>query len=69
MLNCGKKEHIEHDSNIYRRIIGGTKSIKGKWPWIVSLWATGKDGKTKMWCAGTILSKHFVLTADSCFSK
>ncbi|XP_057300161.1 serine protease hepsin-like [Hydractinia symbiolongicarpus] len=57
-LDCGERKPL------YRRIIGGVKSTQGEWPWHVSL-----SFKGKQYCAGSILSEYFVLTAAHCFDE
>ena len=57
---CGlKSDHFRR-----KRIIGGTLSEDGSWPWTVALMAG-----TKMICAGTIISKEWVLTAGHCVQE
>lgn len=58
-LHCGENQKIK--SRI-RRIVGGVKSRPGEWPWQVSLRINGTQ-----WCAGSILSENFILTAAHCF--
>jgi len=47
-----------------RRIVGGTESIKGAWPWQVALYFRGKQR-----CAGAILTPSWVITAAHCFDE
>ncbi|XP_065683761.1 plasma kallikrein isoform X1 [Hydra vulgaris] len=56
-LNCGRNKKERK-----RRIVGGTASKRGEWPWHVSLNFNGKQ-----WCSGAILSKSYILTAAHCF--
>ncbi|XP_057300212.1 transmembrane protease serine 11B-like protein [Hydractinia symbiolongicarpus] len=59
LLSCGKRPPL---GRRVRRIVGGVKSRPGEWPWQVSLRLNGTQ-----WCAGAILSEHFVLSAAHCF--
>jgi len=53
-----------------KRIIGGTTSTLGEWPWVVSINATMlNQKKSTLWCVGTILSENFILTARNGFDK
>jgi len=68
-LKCGHKKHPV-SSDFYKRIIGGSESKAGQWPWVVSINATLiNQTESNIWCAGTILSERFVLTARSPFDK
>ncbi|WAR23011.1 ENTK-like protein [Mya arenaria] len=55
---CGQK------SNEYRkkRVIGGSVSAKGEWPWIVGL----RIGSGNVICGGSIIGESWVLTAGHC---
>lgn len=44
------------------RVVGGTETSVGKWPWQVSL----QYGSTHI-CGGTIIDPQWVLTAAHCF--
>ena len=58
-LTCGKKKKERN-----RRIVGGTNSKEGEWPWHVSLKFNGKQ-----WCSGAILSESYILTAAHCLGS
>ena len=47
------------------RIVGGDKTKKGSWPWLVQLEVDLSDGTYN--CGGTILSNTRILTAAHCF--
>ncbi|XP_031464690.1 coagulation factor XI-like [Phasianus colchicus] len=64
---CKKKAStvcMQHSSrNI--RIIGGTDSSPGEWPWQVSLHV--KLSRRRHLCGGSIISNQWILTAAHCF--
>ena len=43
------------------RIIGGKNAEQGKWPFVVSI-----ISKKQVFCGGTIISDHSILTAAHC---
>lgn len=47
-----------------RRIVGGTESVHGAWPWHVALYFKGK-----MKCAGAVISENWILSAANCFDQ
>ncbi|XP_060849919.1 venom protease-like [Rhopalosiphum padi] len=57
---CGKRKAPSF------RIVGGSDSDLGVWPWMVALFYEFKDGSIKWDCGGTLISKHHVLTSASC---
>ena len=57
-LNCGTSS-IVNDISANLRIIGGRESMKGRWPWMVSI----LNRYHEPFCGGTIISPQFVITA------
>ncbi|TRY86690.1 hypothetical protein DNTS_025806, partial [Danionella cerebrum] len=55
--DCGKQQTVS-------RIIGGTSSKLGQWPWQVSLHYKGQHV-----CGGSIISPDFVISAAHCFQS
>ena len=55
--DCGKRDTIP----VQKRIIGGSLSSAGEWPWVVAVQVGGK-----VICGGTIISDHWVVTAGHC---
>lgn len=54
-VDCGKRYKLSS------RIVGGTASQEGNWPWQVSL-----HYKSRPVCGGTIISRGWVITATHC---
>ena len=47
-----------------RRVVGGTESMQGEWPWQVALLYKGGQ-----YCGGSLVNQRWVVTASHCFSK
>ncbi|KAH7945915.1 hypothetical protein HPB49_017078 [Dermacentor silvarum] len=54
-----------NEKNI-ERIVGGQPADAGEWPWQVSLRKAGRDGKTRHFCGGGLISDQWVATAAHC---
>ncbi|KAJ7324432.1 hypothetical protein JRQ81_017452 [Phrynocephalus forsythii] len=52
-----------------KRIIGGNKSLRGDWPWQVSLRLKGFHRDTRLLCGATLISNCWVVTAAHCFKR
>ncbi|KAM5141243.1 neurotrypsin-like [Mantella aurantiaca] len=52
-----------------KRIVGGTKSVRGVWPWQASLRLKGFHTETRLLCGATLISSCWALTAAHCFKR
>ncbi|XP_071804718.1 uncharacterized protein [Asterias amurensis] len=60
-VSCGIKGNWERPAN---RIVGGSPSSAGTWPWMVSLRDSSKN-KTH-WCGASLISPYWAITAAHC---
>nr|XP_050035767.2 transmembrane protease serine 9-like [Dermacentor andersoni] len=61
--SCGVS--LLNEKNI-ERIVGGQPADAGEWPWQVSLRKAGRDGRTRHFCGGGLISDQWVATAAHC---
>ncbi|XP_072261307.1 transmembrane protease serine 9 [Pyxicephalus adspersus] len=47
----------------FNKIVGGSGSLRGEWPWQVSLWLRRKEHK----CGAVLISDRWLLSAAHCF--
>ncbi|XP_060604098.1 chymotrypsinogen A-like isoform X2 [Ruditapes philippinarum] len=52
-----------------QRIVGGSYSVSGRWPWQVTIQYFGADGYWHHFCGGSLISNLWVVTAAHCVSK
>jgi len=59
--------HSENIEEILPRVIGGTPSLIGQYPSVVSIQVPVQVGQAaQTYCSGTIVNAHHVVTASSC---
>uniref|UniRef100_A0A8C1VT71 Neurotrypsin n=1 Tax=Cyprinus carpio TaxID=7962 RepID=A0A8C1VT71_CYPCA len=63
---CGLRPNTQRRR---RRIIGGDKSLRGDWPWQVSLWLRSQSKGTHPLCGATLINSCWVVTAAHCFKR
>lgn len=62
-FQCGKSA-INYNSNY--RIVGGSESKPGQWPWLVGL----HGGRTEIfYCGGVLISQRWILSAAHCIGN
>ncbi|XP_034537112.1 neurotrypsin [Notolabrus celidotus] len=52
-----------------RRIVGGDKTLRGEWPWQVSVWLRSQSKGSHPLCGASLISPCWVLTAAHCFKR
>ncbi len=60
-LTVSPAVNAAEDVSISTRIVGGTESQAGEWPWIVSIKSAGNH-----FCGGSLINSQWVLTAAHC---
>ncbi|KAA8584127.1 hypothetical protein FQN60_015335 [Etheostoma spectabile] len=66
MQTCGQRLNNQRRR---RRIIGGDKSLRGEWPWQVSLWLRSQSKGNHPLCGASLISPCWVVTAAHCFKR
>ncbi|XP_068583968.1 neurotrypsin isoform X1 [Cebidichthys violaceus] len=66
MQTCGTRLNNQRRR---RRIIGGDKSLRGEWPWQVSLWLRSQSKGSHPLCGASLINPCWVVTAAHCFKR
>ena len=56
-----KREYFLSWLRKVKRIVGGSESQQGSWPWQIALLINGVQ-----WCGGSIIDKNWIVTAGHC---
>ena len=59
-----RENPLDEEELLRKRIVGGTDSQEGAWPWHVALLF-----KKRQYCAGALVTPGWVVTAAHCFGK
>ncbi|XP_064630805.1 transmembrane protease serine 3-like [Lineus longissimus] len=55
------------DQAIRKRIVGGTPSLPGEWPWLVALYEPDRTGRRmRQFCSGSLIHPQWIMTAAHC---
>lgn len=60
---CGIRKIQTYTRRRSKRVVGGTQSSQGKWPWQAALFYKGSH-----YCGGAVISNTWILTAGHCFN-
>uniref|UniRef100_A0AAX7UZ32 Neurotrypsin n=1 Tax=Astatotilapia calliptera TaxID=8154 RepID=A0AAX7UZ32_ASTCA len=66
MQSCGRRLSRQRRQ---RRIIGGEKSLRGEWPWQVSLWLRSQSKGNHPLCGASLINSCWLVTAAHCFKR
>ncbi|KAI5617423.1 neurotrypsin-like [Silurus asotus] len=64
--SCGLRPNTQRRR---RRIVGGDKSLRGDWPWQVSLWLRSQSKRNHPLCGATLINSCWIVTAAHCFKR
>ncbi|KAM9803897.1 neurotrypsin [Neosynchiropus ocellatus] len=65
METCG----VRLNNRRRRRIIGGDISLRGEWPWQVSLWLRSQSRGSHPLCGASLIDPCWLVTAAHCFKR
>ncbi|KAF7991738.1 hypothetical protein HCN44_010539 [Aphidius gifuensis] len=60
---CGRRRYHYGNSKVQSRIVGGTESVPGDWPFLAALLGGPME---VFYCAGVLISDQWILTASHC---